>query len=135
MSQDNNGKFGAWLRAARRRKGWSGEMLAAEIGTSQGNISLYERGLRFPHRERAVELAEALGADPREALRALMADTPGLDTKSIAEQFGPVSPQTVEIVQLMALFPDAERAVMIDNLKRMAEVRGFTIGKESELVD
>lgn len=86
MSQDNNGKFGGWLRSARRRKGWSGEMLAAEIGTSQGNISLYERGLRFPHRERAVALAEALGADPREALRALMADTPGIAPLATLEE-------------------------------------------------
>lgn len=71
--------FATWLKRARANKGWSGERLAEEIGTSQGTISMYERGQRHPHRERAVLLASALGEDPREALEALMADTPGLD--------------------------------------------------------
>lgn len=74
-----SGAFAEWLREARSRKGWSGERLAEEVETSQGTVSMYERGLRHPHRERAVELATALGADPREALEALMADTPGLE--------------------------------------------------------
>jgi transcriptional regulator with XRE-family HTH domain len=135
MSQDIGGNFGKWLRAARRKKGWSGELLAVEIGTSQGNISLYERGLRHPHRERAVELATALGADPREALQALMKDTPGMDDQSIRERHGEVSEYTTEILQLLALFPAEERLVIVENLKRTAQVRGLGTGKEGELVD
>jgi transcriptional regulator with XRE-family HTH domain len=53
-------------------------MLAAAVETSQSMISAYERGFRSPKREKAAELATALGADPREALDALIADTPGL---------------------------------------------------------
>ncbi len=34
----------------------------------------------------AVELATALGADPREALEALMADTPGLEPVVVVER-------------------------------------------------
>lgn len=77
--QAKQSSFGRWLKTARQRKGWSGEMLAAAVETSQSMISAYERGFRSPRREKAVELAEALGADPREALEALMADTPGLE--------------------------------------------------------
>lgn len=52
--------------------------MAEELGLSQGGVSLYERGARHPKRENAARIATALGADPREALEALMADTPGL---------------------------------------------------------
>lgn len=76
------GFFAAWLKSARAQKGWSGERLAEEVGTSQGTISMYERGLRHPHRERAVKIAEALGVDPRAALEALMIDTPGVEAES-----------------------------------------------------
>lgn len=77
--QAKQSSFGRWLKSARQKKGWSGEMLAAAVETSQSMISAYERGFRHPHRERAAELATALGADPREALEALIADTPGLE--------------------------------------------------------
>lgn len=76
--QAKSSSFGQWLKAARQKKGWSGEMLATAVETSQSMISAYERGFRSPRREKAAELATALGADPREALEALMADTPGL---------------------------------------------------------
>lgn len=77
--QAKESSFSKWLKAARQRKGISGEQLAAAVGASQSMISAYERGFRLPRRERAVLLASALGEDPREALEALMADTPGLD--------------------------------------------------------
>ena len=77
--QAKKSTFGQWLKESRQRKGWSGEMLASEVDTSQSMISAYERGFRFPRREKAVQIAQALGADPREALEALMQDTPGIE--------------------------------------------------------
>jgi transcriptional regulator with XRE-family HTH domain len=66
--------FGAWLRAARLKKGWSGEKLALEMGASQGNVSMYERGIRRPQVSRITLIATVLGADPREAMDAFIAD-------------------------------------------------------------
>lgn len=62
--------FGEWLRQSRERKGWSGERLAEEVETSQGNISMYERGQRTPRREMVVRLANALGTAPNPGLLA-----------------------------------------------------------------
>lgn len=72
--------FGAWLRQARLKRDLTGEALAFAFGKgmTQGRISAYERGIKKPERQTAAELAQALGVDPREALEALMADTPGL---------------------------------------------------------
>lgn len=60
--------FSAWLRNAREQKGWSGERLAEEVRTTQGNISQYERGDRTPRRKRIVEIATALGMPADDAL-------------------------------------------------------------------
>lgn len=76
--------FGLWLRSERKKQELTGEALAFLVGDgmTQGRISAYERGQRKPHRDTVVKIAQALGSDPREALRALMADTPGLENAS-----------------------------------------------------
>lgn len=79
--------FGAWLRAARLSKGWSGERLGLAIGSSQGNISLYERGLRRPHAHRITKIAGALDADLRLAMEAFMADA-GVMSSEAEEMVG-----------------------------------------------
>lgn len=70
--------FGTWLKDQRVKRGWSSERMSEELGLSQGAVSLYERGARHPKREKVVQIAIALGANPQEALDALIADTPGL---------------------------------------------------------
>lgn len=79
VPQGNN--FGAWLRSKRLECHLTGEALAFAIGGSmtQGRVSAYERAHKKPERETVVQIAQALGADPREALEALMADTPGIE--------------------------------------------------------
>jgi transcriptional regulator with XRE-family HTH domain len=73
--------FGAWLRERRRDRDLTGEALAFRMGgkLTQSSISHYERGTKKPEATTVFLLAQALGADPREALEALMADTPGLE--------------------------------------------------------
>lgn len=94
------GAFAAWLRSARLSKGWTGERLAEAVETSQGTISMYERGQRFPHRERAVELANALGAPPEDALEALMKDTPGVSENVTMEPVREMSDEEWELIEL-----------------------------------
>lgn len=113
----------------------TGEALAFKIGgsTTQSSISHYERGVKKPECTTVFLLAQALGVDPMEGLKALMSDTPGLDVESLIGRYGFMSPETVEMVQLLGLFPPEERRVMVENIKRMADVRGFAHGKESEV--
>jgi len=118
-------KFGAWIKAQRLSRGWSSERMSEELGLSQGAVSLYERGSRHPKREMAVEIARALGEDPREALSALMLDTPGLDSETLTGQFGTLSPETIEAVQVLGLFPVCEREAIIQYLRKQAELRGL----------
>jgi transcriptional regulator with XRE-family HTH domain len=70
--------FGEWLKKERLAKNLSGRDLAVIADTTHASVSRFETGDRNPSRRMAAQLAEALGADPREALEALMADTPGL---------------------------------------------------------
>ncbi len=70
--------FGDWLKAEREKRGWSQPQIADAAGTSTPTISRIETGARGPSRKLARSIAQALGADPREALEALMADTPGI---------------------------------------------------------
>lgn len=77
--RDNMSNFGEWLRAARERRGWSQAQVAEYAETSVPTISRVETGERNPSRKLVTKIAVALGADPREALEALMADTPGLE--------------------------------------------------------
>jgi transcriptional regulator with XRE-family HTH domain len=76
--RDNMNHFGEWLRAERDKRGWSQAQVAENAETSVPTISRVETGERSPSRKLVTKIATALGADPREALEALMADTPGL---------------------------------------------------------
>ena len=69
--------FGEWLKKERLAKNLSGRDLAEIADTTHASVSRFETGDRNPSRRMATQLAQALGADPREALEALMADTPG----------------------------------------------------------
>jgi transcriptional regulator with XRE-family HTH domain len=55
--------FGAWLRDERKRRGWSGEMLAFRADTTQSIVSAIERGTRGATRDMAERLARALASD------------------------------------------------------------------------
>lgn len=59
--------FGTWLRKERQKRGWSGEALAANAGTSQSVVSSLERGTRPATEDMAIRLAVALaGPDASE---------------------------------------------------------------------
>ena len=60
--------FGTYLKSEREKRGWSGERLAEEIGTSQGNVSMYERGERVPRRGMVEKIAQSLGINSEPAL-------------------------------------------------------------------
>ncbi|WP_305283700.1 XRE family transcriptional regulator [Phenylobacterium sp.] len=63
--------FGANLKAARLRKGWSQERLAAEAETSKGYVSDLERGKRpIPPGRKLESLAAALQLQPGDLLTA-----------------------------------------------------------------
>lgn len=57
-------RFGANLRAARKRAGLSQEALAYEAVVDRAAISVYERGGREPNLRTALKLARALGIRP-----------------------------------------------------------------------
>jgi transcriptional regulator with XRE-family HTH domain len=50
---------------------------------TQSSISYYERGTKKPEAATVFLLAQALGANPREAMEALMADIPGMESVEI----------------------------------------------------
>lgn len=64
-------EFGEWLRSARNARGWTGEALADEAGTSSANISNLERGIRNPSRDMVKSITKALfdGEDETEYAR------------------------------------------------------------------
>ena len=57
-------RFGANLRAARKRAGFSQEMLAYEAVVDRAAISVYERGGREPNLRTILKLARALELSP-----------------------------------------------------------------------
>jgi transcriptional regulator with XRE-family HTH domain len=71
------GAFGQWIKSERQARELTLKGLEAITGVSYGAISDWERGRRTPHRDTAVQVAQAIGADPSKALDALMADTDG----------------------------------------------------------
>ena len=77
--------FGAWLRKSRNARGLTGEALAFKMDgkLTQSSISHYERGTKKPEAATVFLLAQALGANPREAMKALMADIPGMESVEI----------------------------------------------------
>lgn len=50
-------KFGAMVQRLRKRKNWSQEVLADEIGVDRSYISSLERGLRNPTLRTMVEIS------------------------------------------------------------------------------
>jgi transcriptional regulator with XRE-family HTH domain len=97
VSIENN--FGTWLRDLRTRRGLTGEALAFKTDgkLTQSSISHYERGAKKPEMANVLVLANALGVDPREALSALMADTPGMELSMPTPE---ISALAVELSQL-----------------------------------
>lgn len=90
--------FGSYLKEARERKGWEQEKLAEEIDTSQGNISMYERGERKPRRDRITRIAAVLGVDASEALLAAgYAPKAGDNPKPRVLKFRAASGEEIEI--------------------------------------
>lgn len=75
--------FGDWLKTVREERGWGQAQVADRAGTSIPTISRLETGERGPSRKLAAKIAIALGADPDHALKALMADTPGVESSEI----------------------------------------------------
>lgn len=75
----NDTHLGRWLKSHREEKKLTQMELAYAAGTTPATISRIEKGNQGATEKRVVQIATALGADPREALEALMADTPGLE--------------------------------------------------------
>ena len=102
-------KFGEWLKRARESKAWSGERLAQEVGTSQGNISMYERGLRTPRRDMVKRIAAMLEMSENDALRAA-GFAPEDEIRRV------LAPDTQEMLRLYEGLPSPLR----DSLRRTA---------------
>jgi transcriptional regulator with XRE-family HTH domain len=62
------GDFGSNLRAARKKREWTQEDLAAHSGVQAGEISRMEAGKRDPQVSTVIKLAEALGLPPGQLL-------------------------------------------------------------------
>jgi transcriptional regulator with XRE-family HTH domain len=113
--------FGAWLRSTRLKRGLTGEALAFAFGKgmTQGRISAYERGIKKPERQTASELATALGADPREALEALIADTPGF---APAPELEPQTELERRAVSAFSILSDEEQESVLLIIERIAGI-------------
>lgn len=112
--------FGAWLRKARHIRAMTGEALAFAIGggMAQGRISAYERGIKKPERDTVVKIAQALGADPADALAALMRDTPGVEVNEEEET------QIKEWAQRLARFSPEEQEDLMQYAQFLTSRRG-----------
>lgn len=75
----NDTHLGRWLKSHREEKKLTQMELAYAAGTTPATISRIEKGNQGATEKRVVEIAKAMGADPREALEALQADTVGLE--------------------------------------------------------
>jgi transcriptional regulator with XRE-family HTH domain len=78
MAADNSAllhSFGRVLRQARTGCGLTQEKLALDSGLDRTFISLLERGLRQPSLTTLVQLADALGAEASDLVRAAVAGT------------------------------------------------------------
>ena len=104
--------FGAWLRRVRTERGLTGEALAFKVGggLTQSSISHYERGAKKPEAGTVFLLAQALCVDPQEALRALMADTPGLS------DFPALSSSRTEAVEMLDALTDEQYNTIVKPL-------------------
>ncbi len=56
--------FGSRLRQSRENKGLSQQELANMIGTTDGSIHTYEKGIAFPRWDKIIRLCDILGVDP-----------------------------------------------------------------------
>lgn len=61
--EPRRGKYREWMMNAREEKGLSQKTLAAMLGTTQGQISLYEKGAATPKGRNAALLADILGIE------------------------------------------------------------------------
>jgi transcriptional regulator with XRE-family HTH domain len=126
------GNFGDWVKLKRKEQGITLKELDALTGVSYGAISDWERGRRTPHRDTAVRVAEALRSDPREALEALMADTPGLDPLPEIERI----PDEDEILAGIQAYTGDNPTIMAAKAFQMAleaaKARGNVTGEEPE---
>lgn len=65
--------IGENIAAARRRRGWSQELLAERIEIAQGSLSRLEAGTREASVERLVQIAGALGCSLLDLLKGVEA--------------------------------------------------------------
>ena len=122
------GAFGDWVKTERKAKGLTLKGLEAITGVSYGAISDWERGRRTPHRDTAVSVAQALGADPRGALEALMADTPGIEVEYVPND-------DTDRSEYMAFFDNAPSDEARRRLKIIAEQVAAAWHNQQEIVD
>jgi transcriptional regulator with XRE-family HTH domain len=113
--------FGTWLRQRRKARDLTGEALAFRMGgkLTQSSISHYERGTKKPEAATVFLLAQALGADPREALEALMADTPGLEAI-------PTKEAAPDVAQLLRFYGDLSPERKVKVLEKAADLYQLT---------
>lgn len=58
--------IGAWIRAARAAKGWTGADLADRLGTSKANVSHWETGKHEPSFAQLLRIRDITGHPLRE---------------------------------------------------------------------
>jgi len=120
--------FGDWLKAEREKRGWSQPQIADLAGTSTPTVSRIETGIRGPSRKLARSIAVAFGIDPREALEALMADTPGIEVEYVPND-------DTDRSEYMAFFDNAPNDEARRRLKIIAEQVAAAWHNQQEIVD
>ena len=120
--------FGDWLKTERKKKSLTQDQLAEISDLTKAQISRLESGVQGTKRPTAVRLATALGADPREALEALMADTPGLEVEYVPNE-------DTDRTEYMAFFDNAPNDEARRRLKIIAEQVAAAWHNQQEIVD
>jgi transcriptional regulator with XRE-family HTH domain len=95
------GDWGA-LRAARRERGWSQEVLAAKVGLDARSLGRIERGEVVPHPDTIGRLSRCLGRSPR-ALGLLPASATGRPVQRPAGEPPPARAPAPELAALLSL--------------------------------
>ena len=73
MVRESNPRLGSWIRASRRRLGWTQTELGRYLEVSQGQVSQWERGKSTPEERERTKMEKVFG---RPVAQAATADTP-----------------------------------------------------------
>jgi transcriptional regulator with XRE-family HTH domain len=87
----------AFIRAARKDRGWTQRQVALEVGITVRSVSGWERGKAIPHLDTLCALARLLGREPQ----GLVATAQSMVARRRAQRVGQVAPRIESALRQM----------------------------------